>query len=92
MAYTFTEAQLTDINNTVSQIGENDNWKVAYDAVVAALIDAVKDDEPEGVAEADRAYVDAVHVWFKGAVMVNTREGAFSRLIRSYTKRQLGFY
>jgi len=65
---------------------------VAYDAVLVALIDALNDDGPEGVAEADRAYVDTVHMWFKGAVMVNAREGAFSRLIRSYTKLQLGFY
>jgi len=48
---------------------------VAYNAVVAALSDALNDDGPEGVAEAGRACVDAVYVWFKGGCDGKRRRG-----------------
>ncbi len=45
-----------------------------------------------GVADEDKPYVDAVHVWFRGALLVNSGLGAFSELIRSYTGRQLALH
>ncbi|AWF82128.1 hypothetical protein BTJ40_15525 [Microbulbifer sp. A4B17] len=88
MAFVFNSDQLQKIQDAVDEISENnlDNWELAYNAVVEVLGDALASGM---VAPEDRSYVDAVHVWFKGAVMVNTGQGVFSKLIRTYTKRQL---
>jgi len=87
MAFVFNEDQLTRIQAAVDARNEGDNWESVYQVVEEILDEAL---ETDGMVSAeDRAYVDAVHVWFKGAVLVNTGEGAFSDLIRSYTKRQL---
>lgn len=93
MAYQFTEAQLQNIQAAVDLVkAEGTNWSRAYKAVEDALAEALAGSdnilgEPFVLAE-DRANVDAVHVWLKGAAKVNSGEGGFSALIRGYTLRQ----
>lgn len=66
MAYTFTTQQINNIQTAVDNIGDNDNWYLAYEAVATALEEALADtdDSPDVpyVSAEDRAYVDAVHV------------------------------